>query len=513
MSKKSRRIIDLIIITIFCFGLLSAGLGFTGQAQSWYNSIAGYNTNMRSDSLFSGDSHTVDFSPTSLTLTAGQTGTFTVNSVSGSYDGLNYQFSASNSYSQSGQSPTAYITFSTAGTYQVLCTVRTYLGGQWTDIIYCSGTVTVNPVTYTISTSTSGGGSGSVSGGGQVAQGGSLTVSFSANSGSLIGVCSIDGSPVYDWYSQASGSYTFNDVQASHSMSIWFYTQTTPPPAQSYTVAVYPQSDESGSTSPYGSDSYTAGTQITLMAYPNSGYVFNRWSSGTGQTSIASYTSSPTTATVSGADTIIAYFTAVSTQTPTVPPTQTPTSPPTSTPTPTPSPTPIPQQALTVGTSGLGTITLTSNQGTVNSASGSYNYPQNTAVTLSASPGTNYQFSYWKLDDNSKIYSITTVLTLTQSRSALAVFGQIIPDVTPSPTPSGGDNNNINPTVAPTAAPEPTALPIQTPEPTLAPTEAPIVTPDYVDVNELGRVGGPAMMFVSVLMFLANHNLWLFKKH
>jgi hypothetical protein len=108
------------------------------------------------------------------------------------------------------------------------------------------------------------------------------------------------------------------------------------------------------------------------------------------------------------------------TPTPAVP---TPTPLPTATPTPTPTPTP--QVTLTIGVSG---------QGSVSPSIGSHTYPINTQVPISATASSGYSFSYWLMQDYSKVYSASTTISMTSSKSAKAVF-TANPVPTPTPVP------------------------------------------------------------------------------
>jgi hypothetical protein len=162
--------------------------------------------------------------------------------------------------------------------------------------------------------------------------------------------------------------------------------------------------------------------------------------------------------------------TATPTNSPTNSPTNTPTNQPTATPTDAPTPTPIPTYTLTTDISG---------QGIIVPAKGTYTYTQGQTAYLSATPSNNYQFSYWKLDDNTKIYSAQTTLSMFQSRSALAVF-------TSTATPAPGETPE--PTV------EPTAVPVVTPEPneSTEPNETapPIIDTSNFSANEFATVSG-----------------------
>ena len=422
---KSRKLGNALIISLLLLGLVSAGFGFAGQAQNTYNDVSGFFTGLQPDTIFSGSTHTADYSPTSVTLTVGQTGTFTVNSVSGSYSVLTYEFSVTGGYHQIGSSPALIYTFNSVGTFTVSCTIHIIQGGVEVDTITCTSTVTVTSSIYTYF-----GGSGTVSplGVTSVPGGGSLTVTFSAAPGNLIGTCTLDNAVLYDWFGRDYGSYVFDNVQTNHNFGVDFYST-------------------SGDATP----------------------------------------------------------TPIPTPTPTPPPTLAPT------PTPTPSPTPIPQVSVTVGASGSGTTTP---------AASTTPYPviYGGSFQISAIPASGNQFSYWLLQDNSKIYTSSyTFYNILTSKSALAVFTPLatptptpaptVPGSTPSPTPVG---MTPTPTPAPTA--EPTPIPVASPTPEPTPTETPIpFIPPYVNLNELAQVGGLAIVIISILGLLAYNKLWFFK--
>ena len=115
--------------------------------------------------------------------------------------------------------------------------------------------------------------------------------------------------------------------------------------------------------------------------------------------------------------------------------------------------TPTPQVTLSID-AGIG--------GTTSPIPGNYIYDLGSQVTISASPRNGYIFEYWLMNDASKNYSASVVLSMSSSRSALALFS-VIP--VPTPTPSPGETPG--PTVQPT--PVPTPIPVVTPTPTSSP--------------------------------------------
>ena len=263
-----------------------------------------------------------------------------------------------------------------------------------------------------------------------------------------------------------------------------FVPTPTPTPQVQLTTGVSGQ----GTVSPSpGVRSYSLNAQVTISATASNGYTFNHWLFDDNSQS----SSATLTLTMSRSRTALAIFTANPTPTP-VPPA--------------PTPTPIPQVTLTMGTSGQGSIYPTA---------GSRNYDIYSQVTISATANYGYVFSYWIFNDGSQNTNSIVTLTLSQSRSALAVF-TAIPQATPTPNPSA--TVNPNPTATPTPTPQPTALPIatpnpttnpnptSTPEPTPIPIDEPSPTPQpssqpYINVNELFTVGGLSIIVVDALAF------------
>lgn len=214
---------------------------------------------------------------------------------------------------------------------------------------------------------------------------------------------------------------------------------------------------------------------VTISATPDTGNVFSYWLMNDG----AKIYSAQTTLTMSSSKTALAVFTSTAT----------------------PTPTPIPQYSLTIGVSG---------QGTTSPGIGTSPYNAGSSVSISASASTGNVFSYWLMNDGTKIYTASTSISMTGPKSALAVF-------TSTATP--------NPSASPTAAPTP--LPTTTPSPTVAPSNDPtpiptaptddITNPDvddtdnqdlYIDANQLCTVLGGALIIIGAL-WLAIVQKWL----
>ena len=179
---------------------------------------------------------------------------------------------------------------------------------------------------------------------------------------------------------------------------------------------------------------------------------------------------------------------------------------PTSTPTLNPTPTLTPQVTLTMGLSG---------QGSVSPGVGSHVYNFGSPVTIVATAGNGYQFSYWLFDDSSTSSSSSIMLTLSQSRSALAVF-TLVPVPTPTPVPGATPTpyNPVTPTPSPSLTPipvaSPTPIPVHTPQAssTAAPTwngytAAPSASASTGGSSAAGAgENGPVMFLGIMIMFI-----------
>jgi hypothetical protein len=234
----------------------------------------------------------------------------------------------------------------------------------------------------------------------------------------------------------------------------------TPIPQMSLTMGISGQ----GSISPTsGTYSYNVGTEVTISATASNGYTFSYWLFDDGSKGYVASTS----LIMSRSRSALAVFTQNAQ----------------------PTPTPIPQVTLTMGISGQGSIYPTV---------GTHNYDVNSQVTISATASNGYTFNYWLFDGGTQNSNPTVPLTLSQSRSALAVFAAI-PQATPTPapgaTPAPTPAPTPQPTPLPTSTPQPTTQPTTTPEPTPIPIDGATPTPtpienEYINVNELSTVGG-----------------------
>lgn len=172
------------------------------------------------------------------------------------------------------------------------------------------------------------------------------------------------------------------------------------------------------------------------------------------------------------------------------------------------------QVALTLGVSG---------SGVVYPGVGTFLYTVGSQVAISASANEGSVFKYWLFDDGSKSYGLSKTVTLSSSRSVLAVFDVVVsPSPSPSPSvsasPSASDAPSVSP--SPSVEPSPTFTSEPSPEPTVEPTPIPIITPDEYDemrnvalVNQFFKVGGLGLSIVSgVGLVLANPERVIGKK-
>jgi hypothetical protein len=142
-----------------------------------------------------------------------------------------------------------------------------------------------------------------------------------------------------------------------------------------------------GNGNTFCSDTYGAGTVVTLTATPGSGQTFTGWSGAD-----CSGTSATCTVTMSQARSATASFSGTAIY------------------------------PLNVGTDGDGTGTVTSNVGGINCGSTcSASYSDGTIVTLTASPGSGSNFVGWNGDCSGT--STTCAVTLSQARDVVATFG------------------------------------------------------------------------------------------
>ncbi len=241
-------------------------------------------------------------------------------------------------------------------------------------------------------------------------------------------------------------------------------SSSTPTPTPIPTVSLVIDSTTGGTVSPPANTYYyDVGSQVTISATANSGYVFSYWLMNDG----SEIYSSTATLTMSSSKTALAVFTAI----------------------PQVTPTPTPQVTLVLASTTGGSISPSAN---------TYTYDAGYQLTISASANSGYSFSYWLFDNGQTIPNSTIVLTLLQSMTALAVFtANPVPTPTPPPgaTPAPTPQPTPPPTPIPispltpplTATPEPTPIPIAppTPSPTPKPSSA-LYSPTRIPSGSVG---------------------------
>jgi len=161
-----------------------------------------------------------------------------------------------------------------------------------------------NPVCYTLTTNVNPGGSGSVSVnpgpncGSQYTAGTNVTLTANPNSGYTFSY----------WSGDASGSSNPTTITMNGNKNVTANFMANP---VCYTLITNVNPGGTGSVSaspgPNCGSQYTAGTNVTLTANPNSGYTFSYWSGD------ASGASNPTTITMNGNKNVTANFTAAPT--------------------------------------------------------------------------------------------------------------------------------------------------------------------------------------------------------
>jgi len=127
--------------------------------------------------------------------------------------------------------------------------------------------------------------------------GSSQSYVITPNSGYNIADVLVDGASVGQL-----GSYTFSNVNGSHTISASFLTQAT----VTLATSVFPAN--TGSTSPAGPVIFSGGGSTAITALPAFGWMFDRWSVSAGVT-VSSAATAVTTATVAQSGAITAVFT------------------------------------------------------------------------------------------------------------------------------------------------------------------------------------------------------------
>ena len=179
-----------------------------------------------------------------------------------------------------------------------------------------------------------------------------------------------------------------------------FMTTTGTVTAGGVTYQVTFGTSGSGTTSPSGTNSYTAGQPVGISETPGSGYTFSGWSA-TGSITIADASSGSTTATVNGAGTVTATFTQTNYQV-----------------------------AFSTSPSGAGSTTPSGTQTYLAGSSGN---------TISANANTGYQFSDWTYTGSITIAdasSASTTATVNGGGSITANFVETVSYIVITPATS-----------------------------------------------------------------------------
>lgn len=247
---------------------------------------------------------TITTQPADMTVTEGQTASFTVTATS---ENLTYQWSQSTDQGESWREITGATgsTYTTAATttsmsgYQYRCEVSNSAGSVTSNAV----TLTVNdpaPTTYTITADVDPVEAGTVTVNGSgtsdtVTANTSVTLNATANSGyRFVGWMKNDQQVSTD------ATYTFT-ADSSHTFTAQF--------EKVYTVTV---NASGGGTATADKTTAAAGEAVTLTATPNSGYHFTGWTSSDGVT-FANASSESTTLTMPAGDvTVTAGFTRIS---------------------------------------------------------------------------------------------------------------------------------------------------------------------------------------------------------
>ena len=216
--------------------------------------------------------------------------------------------------------------------------------------------------------------------------GGSITGGGTYNSGTTVTVTATPnaGYQFDSWSGDCTGTGTCSVVMNGNKSVTATFTAIPPPPRQC-TLTASPSPSAGGTVS--GGGTYTCGTTVTVTATPNTGYRFSRWSgacTGTGTCSVLVNANKSVTATFTRR-----------------------------------------QCALTASASPSG-------GGTV---SGGGTYTCGTRVTVTASPNAGYQFSRWS---GACTGTGTCSVLLNASRSVTATFTRIQYTLSTSVSPAGG---------------------------------------------------------------------------
>jgi hypothetical protein len=248
-----------------------------------------------------------------------------------------------------------------------------------------AGTITATfTPQYQVTFATSGGGSSTTSPFG--------THNYTAGQQVPVNVSTASGYSFVSWRA-STGSITFaNSTSTSTTATINAAGNITANFVPLYSVLFAASGGGSSTTSPSGTEIYTAGKLVTITANPASGYSFMSWNA-TGSITLANSTSTSTTATINSAGFITATFSQITYQ-------------------------------VSFVTSGGGGCTIF--------PSGSQTYTTGQQITATANAGNGYVFVNWSASpsrsasfDNAN--SATTKVTLQGSCTVTAYFTQVPP--------------------------------------------------------------------------------------
>jgi len=210
--------------------------------------------------------------------------------------------------------------------------------------------------------------------------------------------------------------------------------------AATYTLTTIANPLVGGTLSPSGTNSYTAGTQVTVTASRSSGYIFSSWPGDCTESGSCVVTMSATRA-------VTGNFTQIS--------------------------------SLTTFASPSGGGSVTPN--------GTNSYIVGTLIPVTATSFNGYHFTSWSGDCSG---SGTCVVTMDSSKNVSAVFAF---DSGPTPTPTPIPSPTATPTPLPPGAPTMAPAPEPSPTPILAPTPTPVY--EYLGATGLtiGTVNPPIL--------------------
>jgi hypothetical protein len=272
------------------------------------------------------------------------------------YEGNGYSFSSWSA------SPSGSVTFDDANAASTTATIKG------------PGTITANFITYPVTFSSSGGGTGSStnpSGSQTYKPGQSVPISATAGSGFRF----------TNW--TVTGTITITDTTSSSTSALINGAGTITANFVPITYNVLFAATGKGTISPAaGSKTYNAGQTIPISANPSSGYSFSNWVS-TGSITFANAASTSTSATINGNGTITAIFLQNS-------------------------------YGLTVTTVGSGDVSKSPDQAS---------YLSGSIVTLTATPAAGWRFAGWSGDVTGSANPAN--VTVNKSSAATATFTRI----------------------------------------------------------------------------------------